>query len=136
MIPCQKRKRGQVNKRLFLYSALIFVIILLFDAWDSETYRPRATTTIEESIPETANDPATTLQDATNNPPAVSSKTTQSLAKAETDTLIVYIDLKDGSIVSSELLRYSSEYGEDNKMRLLNNNGEKYIARVGLQSKI
>ena len=121
-----------MNKRLFLYSALIFIIILLFDAWDRETYQPPATTAIEESIPETANDPATpqtandpatTLQDATNNPPAVSNKTTQSLAKVETDTLIVYIDLKDGSIVSSELLRYPSAYGEDNNMRLLNNNG-------------
>ena len=97
-----------MNKRLFLYSALIFVIILLFDAWDSETYRPPTTTIIEESIPETANDSAVTTQDAPNKPPAVSNKITQNLVKAETDTLIVYIDLKDGSIVSSELLRYQS----------------------------
>jgi YidC/Oxa1 family membrane protein insertase len=133
-----------VNKRLFLYSGLIFVIILLFDAWDKETYQSPTTTTIEESIPETANDSAVPqtandsavlAQDAPNKPPVVSNKTTQSLVKVETDTLIVYIDLKDGSIVSSELLQYASAYGEDSNMRLLNNNGEKYIARVGLQSR-
>ena len=116
----------------------------MFDAWDRETYEPLATTTIEESIPETANDSAVpetandsaaSPQDTPAKPPAVSNKTTQNLVKAETDTLIVYIDLKDGSIVSSELLRYQSAYGADSNVRLLNNNGEKYIARVGLQSR-
>ena len=86
MIPCQKRKGSQVNKRLFLYSALIFVIILLFDAWDRETYQPPTTATIEERIPETANDSVAPPQDAPDKPPAVPNKTTQNLAKAETDT--------------------------------------------------
>ena len=107
-----------MNKRLFLYSALRFVILVLFDAWDSGTYRSPATTTIEESmpetandsaVPETANDPAASPQDTPNRIPAVSNKTAQGLAKVETDTLIVYRDLEDGSMVSAELVRYSSE---------------------------
>ena len=53
-----------------------------------------------------------------------------------TDTLVIKISLSDGSIISSKLLKYSEEFGiDDKKVQLLSESPELYIARIGVQSK-
>ena len=47
-------KKHKMNSRLFLYSALTFIIILLIDAWDRDYSQPSTETTIiQNEIPET-----------------------------------------------------------------------------------
>ena len=53
-----------------------------------------------------------------------------------TDTHKLKISLTDGSIVSAELLNYAKEFeSTDSNVKLLNNSGQKYIAKTNVQSK-
>ncbi|RPH01573.1 hypothetical protein CBD81_001315 [bacterium TMED221] len=132
-----------MNNRLFLYSGLFLVLILLYDAWHNKN-QPK--TVAQNNIPETNRD----YKD--DNKPLLSQPDTDSLGDDEvpsrtivkssdsitvlTDTLEVIISLLDGSIVSAKLLKYPEVFGsQDRKVQLLNNDSEHYIAKAGLQSK-
>ena len=132
-----------MNNRLFLYSGLFLVLILLYDAWHNKN-QPKIVA--QNNIPETNRD----YKD--DNKPLLSQPDTDSSGDDEvpsrtivkssdsitvlTDTLEVIISLLDGSIVSAKLLKYPEVFGsQDRKVQLLNNDSEHYIAKAGLQSK-
>mgnify|MGYP001165495724 FL=1 len=128
-----------MNSRLFLYSALFFVLILIYDAWEQAS----PTSQIVDQPPPLI--PAT--EDANKKPsennyrkeqdiPSSEALETEDFITIRTDTLKVKVSLKDGSIVSSELLNFKKEFktGSEN-IFLLNNKSEEYIARVDIQSK-
>ena len=97
-----------MNNRLFLYSGLFLVLILLYDAWHNKN-QPKIVA--QNNIPETNRD----YKD--DNKPLLSQPDTDSLGDDEvpsrtivkssdsitvlTDTLEVFISLLDGSIVSA-----------------------------------
>ena len=130
-----------MNNRLFLYSGLFLVLILLFDAWDNKN---PGTTNIQQNIPETntesnAIDIGTQAEadvNTTNAEPVTNDISLSDSITVTTNSLEVKISLFDGSLISSRLLKYPEEFGiEDEKVQLLNNTREKYIAKIGVQSK-
>lgn len=128
-----------MNNRLFLYSGFFLVMILLYDAWQNQDTE---NSIVESNIPETVveSDRPTTRSLSEPNVSSVNEATdvanpSQTIV-VYTDTLEIKISLSDGSVVSSRLLKYSEEFGiDDKKVQLLSESPELYIARIGVQSK-
>ena len=134
MTPFQNLVQKRMNNRIFLYSSLFLVLILLFDASNNNVGQP--TVSSQPSIPETssASDRANVepKQDIIKSSRVSSNKNIEVI----TDTLKVNISLDDGAIVSSELLKYLKNFGSSNeKVKLLNNTkGSRYTALANVQS--
>lgn len=124
-----------MNNRLFLYSALVFVSILMFDAWDRDYSTPDLSkqSTIHE-IPETkTNKDTKKIQIDT---PKPTQKQNEKFINVTTDTLKIKISLKDGAIIYAELLNYPVVQGkEKSKVKIIDLEKKNYIARIGLQGK-
>ena len=94
-----------MNSRLFLYSSLFFVLILIFDAWDSSKSPAIVPVNSQLEMPSTSDEKITTNQEQPR--PSVSIKEKNviqsTLITVTTDTLKIAIDLADGAIVSADL---------------------------------
>lgn len=128
-----------MNSRLFLYSALFFVLILIYDAWRQTSPTSQIVDQQPPSIPATENankKPSENNHRKEQGAPYAEALEAEDFITITTDTLKVKVSLKDGSIVSSELLNFKKEFkaGSEN-IFLLNNKNEEYIARVDIQSK-
>ena len=130
-----------MNNRLFLYSGLFLVLILLYDAWHNKNTGYNA---VQQNIPETAiesnisigTQPSETDVDSSNTEPATTKTDFSESITVTTNSLEVKINLADGSIISSRLLKYPEEFGiDEKKVQLLDSVTEQYIARIGVQSK-
>ena len=132
-----------MNNRLFLYSGLFLVLILLYDAWHNENQPAQVA---QNNIPETNRDYQVEKKPLLTQPhidtsgddgvPSTSSAHLSDNITVVTDTLEIMISLLDGSIVSAKLLKYPEVFGsQDRKVQLLNNGSEHYIAKAGLDSK-
>ena len=126
-----------MNSRLFLYSALFFVLILLFDAWNNPAHIMSDKISSESSLPETASSTETIELSEPNIEPKRTKQTTQpKYIDVKTDMLKLKINLTDGSIVSAELLKYAEEFQSiDDNVKLLSSGQQKYIAKTNVQSK-
>ena len=130
-----------MNNRLFLYSGLFLVMILLYDAWQNQnTVTSITETNIPETVIESDRPPTRSFSEPDDNVSSVSeAETSVNPSEAivvNTDTLVIKISLSDGSIISSKLLKYSEEFGiDDKKVQLLSESPQSYIARIGVQSK-
>ncbi len=125
-----------MNNRLFLYSGLFLVLILLYDSWQNRFDQNVVT---QESMPETIqeseqvkSEPST--QSNIELPEKIDGNIDSILVV--TDTLELKISLADGSVISSKLLKYPENFGSnDLKVQLLDDSDRSYVAKVGLQSK-
>ena len=135
MTPFQDLGQKRMNNRIFLYSSLFLVLILLFDASSNNVSQPTAS--LQPNIPETSSvrnqkniEPK---QDIIKNSRAGSNKNIE----VTTDTLKINISLDDGAITSSELLKYLKNFGSSSeKVKLLNNTkGSRYTALANVQSR-
>ena len=125
-----------MNNRLFLYSGLFLVLILLYDSWHN---RLEQNVTTQKSIPETIQESGQIKSEPSTQPKVQVPNKKNSNVKSIlilTDTLELKISLADGSVLSSKLLKYPENFGSDDiKVQLLDDSNQAYIARVGLQSK-
>jgi len=123
-----------MNNRLFLYSSLFLVLILLFDASDQGDDNLKSNN--QPIIPETGSQ---VVEHNSKPKDIIENKDykTSDLVEVISDTLKVKIRLSDGALVSSELLKYPKYFeSEDEKVVLLNNNqGSRYTALANIQSK-
>ena len=135
MIRYQQEDKKSMNNRLFLYSALVFVSILLFDAWDRDYSAPnlsKQSTTHEIPETKTSKDNKKIQIDT----PKPTQKQNEKFINVTTDTLKIKISLKDGAITYAELLNYPVAQGkEKNKVKVIDLEKKNYIARIGLQGK-
>ena len=124
-----------MNNRIFLYSSLFLVLILLFDASNNTDVHVKES--IQPSIPETSSSASNNYvepkQEILTTKPVNPNNTIEVL----TDTLNVKIRLSDGALVSSELLKYPKRFGfPDEKVKLLDDTeGSRYTALANVQSK-
>ena len=124
-----------MNNRIFLYSSLFLVLILLFDASNNDTNQ--LNTGSQPNIPETSSASDQTRIEPKQEIATDSRASSNSNIEIITDTLKVNISLNDGAIVSSELLKYLKYFGSsDEKVKLLNNiKGSRYTALANVQSR-
>ena len=124
-----------MNNRIFLYSSLFLVLILLYDASNNNAMQP--TTNSQLSIPETSSTSDQRFVEPEQKTIKSNRVDFNKNIEVTTDTLKVDISLNDGAIVSSELLKYLKYFGSsDEKVKLLNNTeGLRYTALANIQSR-
>ena len=124
-----------MNNRIFLYSSLFLVLILLFDASNNDVSQPVANS--QPNIPETSSVNNETYMEPTQEAIKSNKVSLNKNIEVTTDTLRVNISLNDGAIISSELLKYLKYFGSsDEKVKLLNNTkGARYTALANIQSR-
>ena len=99
-----------MNNRLFLYSGLFLVIILLYDAWHNKNVDPSIIeqsipeTVVESSIPDSGTVAKPEIKSSSDQPATSEIGLTDSITVV-TNSLEVKISLSDGSLVSSRLLK-------------------------------
>ena len=125
-----------MNNRLFLYSGLFLVLILLYDSWQNRFDQNVVT---PESMPETIQESEQVKSEpSTKSNIELPEKMDDNIESilVVTDTLELKISLADGSVISSKLLKYPENFGSnDLKVQLLDDSDRSYVAKVGLQSK-
>lgn len=131
------------NQRLFLFVALSFVALMLWEAWQRDyNAPPPATTTAEQTAaPEAAAPPADlpAAAPATGAAPAEAAPAAAASAvrvRVVTDVLDLDIDTRGGDLVRADLLAYPQESGRpDVPVRLLNDAASDFfIIQSGLRS--
>ena len=129
-------KKHKMNNRLFLYSALTFIIILLIDAWDRDYSQPSTETTIiQNEIPETNIELEQETKVKTT-VPETNEKYGKGFVTVITDKQNLKISLLDGSIIYAELLDYTkSQDKSSGNILLLDATKKNYIAKIGAQNK-
>lgn len=127
-------------RRIILYMALALVSLSLWNAWQID-YPPKPASTentinneknSESLLPQVAPSNSSATMPAT---PAAETKTSNaSLVHVKTDVLDVAVDLRQGDMVSSQLLAYPQNVEEKNKPFLLlqNQPSELYVANSSL----
>lgn len=131
--------------RMALYASLIFIVFMLYQAWEKEhpqvvntPTEAAATKTTNNYIPEISQINKTTTQTgATPVASTVAPQATPSnvIVHITTDVLKADIDVAGGNITKIELLKYPETLHSKNPVVLLNNSPEsRYIAQSGLLS--
>ena len=124
-----------MNNRIFLYSSLFLVLILLFDA--SSNNVSQSVSSSQPNIPETSSTNNERYVEPVQEIIGSNKFDLNKSIEVVTDTLRVSISLNDGAIISSELLKYLKYFGSsDEKVKLLNNTkGARYTALANIQSR-
>ncbi|HEX7027219.1 MAG TPA: membrane protein insertase YidC, partial [Gammaproteobacteria bacterium] len=137
-----------MDTRLFAYIALIFLGLLIYDAW-VEDYRPKPAPpakvstepqTSQQDIPQFSPESQMSPGGQTDVPApdptsesAASSQPAKQTIKVETDVLSLEIDLQGGTVVRAELPGYPVDIQHpDQPVRLLAVNDRFYVAQSGL----
>ena len=125
-----------MSNRLFLYSALAFICILLFEAWSNDySTEMTETKTISEEIPETKIIKKNESIDE-QIIPVEASVYSKNFILVKTYNHNIKISLADGSIFFAELLNYPvSQDKEAGNIQILDTKTKHYIAKVGVQKK-
>ena len=124
--------------RLFLYSGFLFILILIFDAYDRDYNQPKTEITQSEtigSINESAKQPP---QDTIINKTPLGGKE-QSIQKEikslENNKLFINFDAKSGELLFSKLKNYPIELGALDSVVILDYDKKRYTAASNIQIK-
>ena len=120
--------------RLFLYSGFLFILILIFDAYERDYNQPQPSSSnvIEKS----------TIKDSKRPPQTDSIKPKSSdkllpisknIDVLENNKLIVEFDINTGELLYSELKDYSVDLGSDEQIIILDYPNKKYSATSNIQ---
>ena len=120
--------------RLFLYSGLLFILILIFDAYDRDYNR----TQINQATSQDSNAPKLSAQ-----PPVEGSVNSIESQKKiiknrkvdilESNKLLIKYDALTGEILFAELKDYSKDLGSDENIIILDYETKKYTAASSIQ---
>ena len=120
--------------RLFLYSGFLFILILIFDAYDRDYNQPQVSSTniIENSAPNVSKQPPETdtiKRDSSDK----SIPITKNIDVLESNKLIIEFDINTGELLYSELKDYSVDIGSDEQIIILDYPNKKYSATSNVQ---
>ena len=120
--------------RLFLYSGLLFISILIFDTYDRDYNQPNVASsqTVESETARNSNQPPVTdsiRSDVSQN----DLEKPKNIAELESNKLIVKYDVSSGELLYSELKDYSVNLGSEEKIIILDYINKKYTAASNVQ---
>ncbi|MFL2552428.1 MAG: membrane protein insertase YidC, partial [Gammaproteobacteria bacterium] len=120
--------------RLFLYSGFLFILILIFDAYDRDYNQPQVSSTniIENSATNDSKQPPQTdtiKRDSSDK----STPITKNIDVLESNKLIIEFDINTGELLYSELKDYSVDLGSDEQIIILDYPNKKYSATSNVQ---
>lgn len=120
--------------RLFLYSGLLFILILIFDAYDRD-YNQTATIKNNQDVivnPTNTKEPPAAQLTKKQIPNATVS-TAKTIATIQNSKLSVKYDSNTGELLYAELKEYSVDLGSDTNIVILDFDKKKYSASSDLQ---
>ncbi len=120
--------------RLFLYSGLLFILILIFDAYDRDYNTPEIENYESQEYKESntvGQPPAESALDTTE--PQNTVKAKRVIETLEGDKLLIKYDVLTGEILFSELKNYSKELESDDNIVILDYENKKYTAASNIQ---
>ena len=103
--------------RLFLYSGFLFILILIFDAYDRDYNQPQVSSTnnVENNISSDSKQPPQT-DSIKPNSTETSSPISKNIDVLESNKLIIEFDINTGELLYSELKDYSVDLGSDEQI--------------------
>ena len=123
--------------RLFSYSGFLFILILIFDAYDRDYNQPKTEITQSETIGninESAKRPP--QGSVINKTPISAVKSIQKETKSlENNKLFINFDAKSGELLFSKLKNYPIELGALDSVVILDYDKKKYTAASNIQIK-
>jgi YidC/Oxa1 family membrane protein insertase len=120
--------------RLFLYSGFLFILILIFDAYDRDYNQPQVSSTnnVENNISSDSKQPPQTDSIKPNSPDSPS-PISKNIDVLESNKLIIEFDINTGELLYSELKDYSVDLGSDEQIIILDYPNKKYSATSNIQ---
>ena len=119
--------------RLFLYSGFLFILILIFDAYDRDYNQPKVNTLSQENNiaqGEPKGPPTTGVDD---NISSKSAKNVRDIQTLENNKLFVEYDAKSGELLFAKLKNYPVSLGSDDKIVILDYDSRRYTAASSIQ---
>ena len=121
--------------RLFLYSGFLFILILIFDAYDRDYNKP-AVPVVSEQVDQSDTSSKQPPVEGTEN--RLSEKTTNSspiIETLENKKLLVEFDTLTGELLFAQLKEYPVELQSDERVTILDHLTSKYTAGSNIQIK-
>ncbi len=120
--------------RLFLYSGLFFILLLIFDAYDRDYNQIQIANTesAEDVAPQTSNQPPDERSLTSVDTDKEVNKN-RKIEMLESDKLLVKFDVTSGEILFSELKDYSKSLGSKENIVILDHENKKYTAASSIQ---
>ena len=113
--------------RLFLYSGFLFILILIFDAYDRDYNQPQLSST---NVVENSNTIDSKQPPQTDSIKPDTSEKLSAVAKnidaLESNKLIINFDVNTGELLYSKLKDYSVDLGSDEQIIILDYSNKKY----------
>ena len=120
--------------RLFLYSGLLFILILIFDAYDRD-YNQTELTNIEQNKNSTSSSSKQPPQvnTSTQDLPLDNTTVPRKIGTIENSKLLVKYDSNSGELLYAELKNYSVDLGSKDNIIILDFDNKKYSASSDIQ---
>tara|TARA_Y100000768_G_scaffold243273_1_gene184333 strand:+ start:1160 stop:2725 length:1566 start_codon:yes stop_codon:yes gene_type:complete len=120
--------------RLFLYSGLFFILLLIFDAYDRDYNQIQIANTesAEDVAPQTSSQPPDERSLTSVDTDKEVNKN-RKIEMLESDKLLVKFDVTSGEILFSELKDYSKSLGSKENIVILDHENKKYTAASSIQ---
>ena len=123
--------------RLFLYSGFLFILILIFDAYDRDYNQPKNSAQTQENN-------ITQSKSSTKKPPTADlgeptsikgSQTARNIQTLENTKLLIEYDTVSGELLFARLKKYPTSIGSDDKIVILDYDSRGYTAASSVQLK-
>ena len=123
--------------RLFLYSGFLFILILIFDAYDRDYNQPVMPSAIQENFDSKApksQPPSDTIAEVTTTT-TTTGPSKRDINSLENSKLVIKYDSNSGELLFSQLKDYPISLGSDQNVIILDHNKKKYTASSNIQVK-
>ncbi len=122
--------------RLFLYSGLLFILILIFDAYERDYSMPEVdVVSAIDDQPLISKQPPVPDVQIENKATPNKSYNARKIATLENNKLLINYDALTGELLFSELKDYSKELGSKQKITILDYDNKSYTASSNIQVK-
>ena len=123
--------------RLFLYSGLLFILILIFDAYDMDYNQTKTEIVQPESTGSTNKSAKQPPQGTINNETPIGDvkPTQKDIRSLENGKLLINFDAKSGELLFSKLKNYPIKLGDTDNVIILDYDKKRYTAASNIQIK-
>ena len=121
--------------RLFLYSGFLFILILIFDAYDRDYNKPAVPTVSEQIEQPDTSSKQPPVESVENSLSAKTSKSSPIIEALENNKLLIEFDTLTGELLFAQLKEYPVGLQSDERVTILDHLTNKYTAGSNIQIK-
>ena len=121
--------------RLFLYSGLLIILILIFDAYDRDYSKPAVPAASKQITQSDTSSKQPPVESVENSLSAKTSKSSPIIEALENKKLLIEFDTLTGELLFAQLKEYPVELQSDERVTILDHLTNKYTAGSNIQIK-